>query len=366
MKTAIVHEWLTARAGSELCFERIAGLWPTADLFALSKDPSVSFDFGGRPVATTALDRVARSQAGRAASLPLMAPAFRTLRPREPYDLVVSSTHAYNRAFAHPDAVHLSYTYTPVRYVWYPETDTRGAGSALAPARRILKTLDLKLARNTTAFAGISTTVAKRIEAVYERHAEVVFPFADTDFFDVGAPDRHLPSRISSWSDGFVLSVGRLIPYKRHDLAIRVAGALGLPAVVAGAGPDLERLRAVDAETAGTTVFVEGPSRETIRALYQAATITVFPPDEDFGIVPVESLACGTPVLALDSGGALDTVPTDVGVRSPSQDLPDMVDSAEKLLANLPASSTCRDWSLNFSPDTFDARFRAWVERWTN
>ncbi|MEM9652183.1 MAG: glycosyltransferase, partial [Actinomycetota bacterium] len=219
-------------------------------------------------------------------------------------------------------------------------------------------------------FAGISTVVAERINEAYGREADVIFPICDTDFFrpadsgltDDGAVD--VASIGGRLPDGeYVLSIGRFIPYKRHDIAIELAARLGLSAVVAGRGPDLPRLREVDRRCGGRTVFLDAPSREEIRTLYRRALFTVFPPIEDFGIVPVESLACGTPVLAVDAGGARDTVPATVGARSPSQELPDLLDSATKLLANLPDPGTCRDWAEHFSPTMFDKRIVDWVDR---
>ena len=362
MRTAVVHEWLTARSGSELCFERIAGLWSEADLFALAWDRDVKMNVEGRDIKTTVLDRAARTEPGRAVILPLMPAAFRAMRPKVGYELVVTSSHAFSRAFPGSGAAHLSYTYTPLRYVWYPDIDARGASPLLGPARAALRRVDKHYAKGVTAFAGISTVVAQRIEETYEREAEIIFPFCDTEFFSLGGgEDRSLLDEFRL-PDDYILSFGRLIPYKRHDLAIRVAAEIGVRAVVAGRGPDLQRLKAVDEALEGGTVFIDAPDRAVVRALYRNALFTLFPPMEDFGIVPVESLACGTPVLALDGGGSLDTVPTGVGVRSPSQDVPDMVESADKLLANLPEKDDCRRWAETFSPEMFDARFMAWAD----
>ena len=320
------------------------------------------FAVGDRAIRTTWLDRVTRSPTGRAAALPVMALAYKSLRPPTDYDLVISSSHAFSRAFPVGDAVHVSYTYTPVRYVWYPETDTRGASRLLAPARATLRRADRHFARGVDAFAGISSVVAERIQNAYGREADVIFPPCDTDFFrQADQTDGWFGS--GDAPNDYLLSIGRFIPYKRHDIAIELAAALGLRAVVAGRGPDLPRLKSVDAELGGGTVFLDSPSREEIRTLYQRALFTVFPPIEDFGIVPVESLACGTPVLAVDAGGAKDTVPVAVGVRARSQAINDMIDGAGKLLANLPPAGTCRDWAENFSPTMFDKRVVDWVDQ---
>ncbi len=361
VRVAVVHEWLTARAGSELCFERIAGIWPDADLYALSWDPSVEFDVGGRDIRTTVIDRPTRSPRGRAALLPVMWAAFRSMQVPE-YDLVVTSSHAFSRAFPVGSAVHVSYTYTPMRYVWFPEIDTRGAGAVMAPARHAMQKLDLRFAQGVHEFAAISSFVADRIAQVYDREAEVIFPICDTEFFMPGA-DEHDTTVTTMCDEPFLLSVGRFVPYKRHDLAIELGARLGITAVIAGSGPELTRLRRLAERHSGArVVFVEAPSRELIRALYRRAAFTLFPALEDFGIVPVESLASGTPVLALDAGGARDTVPREVGERSASTELEELVESAERLLGREITAEVCREWSRNFSPAVFDRRIREWTE----
>ena len=118
--------------------------------------------------------------------------AFGALR-RNTYDVVISSSHAFSRAFAHPDVLHLSYTYTPMRYAWYPETDARGRASSsfLAPARATLRAVDRRLARDVDSFAGISTDVVGRIADCYDRTAELIFPPCDTEFFTPGRATTH-------------------------------------------------------------------------------------------------------------------------------------------------------------------------------
>lgn len=319
---------------------------------------------GDRPITTTFMDRLFRSETGRALGLPIMPLAFKGLRP-DNYDLVVTSTHAFSRSFPTRGATHLSYTYTPIRYVWYPETDQRGSGVLLSPARAALKRLDLYFASSVTSFAGISSVVSERIEDTYGREAETIFPPCDTDFFSDDA-DGDVSEQVQRIDPGYIVSVGRLIPYKRHDLAIRVAARLGLRAVVAGVGPELDRLRKVDDECGNITTFVIGPNRDTIRYLYRNAVFTSFPALEDFGIVPVESLATGTPVLALDEGGAVDTVSELAGVRAASQNVQDMVSAAERLLNQLPQLEACRRQAQNFSNEMFDRRIESWAEQCLN
>lgn len=354
---AVVHEWVTARAGSELCFERLAHLFPTADLVCLAADPSVPLHTADRPIRTTVLNNVCQSPRGRAAFLPAMPLAFGALRSND-YDIVISSSHAFSRAFAHPDALHLSYTYTPMRYAWYPETDARSRvnGALLGPARRVLRSVDRRLARRVDSFAGISTDVVDRIAECYDRSAELIFPPCDTDFFlpaDAGSEPTREP---------YLLSVGRLIPYKRHDLVIELGQALGLPVVVAGSGPEAGRLAALAARTTTPVEFVQNADRAAIRDLYRGALATVFPPFEDFGIVPVESMACGTPVVALSRGGSLDTVSASTGALAVNQTVASFRQATLGLLADRPGPAACREQAERFSVEAFDRAITSWVD----
>ncbi|MEM7338960.1 MAG: glycosyltransferase [Actinomycetota bacterium] len=365
MKVAIVHEWISARAGSELVFERLARLWPQADLFALSQDPSVRLELLGRRVRTSLLNAPARSPLGRAVVLPLMPAAMRTLRQQD-YDLVVSSSHAFSRAFGRPGDVHLSYTHTPLRFAWHSDVDGRGNGPIFAPARAVLRTLDRRYARNTTSLACNSSYVADRTYRAYGLDSVVIPPPCRTDYFASVPKDDPTP-RISTVVEngGYLLSIGRFVGYKRHDIALDVAGALGLPVVVAGRGP-LEREIRVHAErTPGASVVVS-PTDEEVRWLYRSAAATIFGALEDFGIVPVESLAAGTPVVALDDGGALDTVAPHVGVRAPSQAVDMMVAATEKLFADAPTPEACQEWAGRFSAEAFDQQILRWAAQYVS
>lgn len=356
-RTALVHEWIVARTGSELCFERMAGLLPEADLYALSQADDVGIDTGSRSITTSRLNKVAATPLGRALSLPVMSSAFRSMRSAD-YDLVVTSTHSCSRAFALRTDVHLSYTYSPMRYAWYPEIDSRASAAMLAPARSLLRRADRKSASTVDSFAAISTEIASRIEECYGRKSEIIFPPCDTSFFHSGAPGgtEGLPSE-------YTLSVGRWIPYKRHDLAIAAAEQANIPLVIAGFGPDGPKLRRLAAQSKGDVTFIESPSREVIRGLYRGAAATIFAPEEDFGIVPVESLACGTPVLGLAAGGSLDTIGQTGGVLVEEQTSDAFAEGLQRLLSSAPPSDVCRARAELFSIDRFDREFTSWVSR---
>lgn len=300
LRVAVVHEWVNAYAGSEQVFEALAGVFPTADLFALSRDPSIQLELRGRAVKTTWLDRpVLRTRRGL--TLAAMPSAWWALG-HGTYDLVITSHHAFAHAnrLAGPSGVHLAYVHSPARYLWSPEIDGRGGSGLLAPARAVLKTVDRRASRRVNGYAANSTAVAQRIRRYWDRDSRVIYPPVRVEYFS-GRPPAH-PNR------DYVLGFGRWIPYKKLHLVIEAADVAGLPVKIAGRGPDARRIHAA-AEAATVPVeIIESPDDEQLRSLYAHARCLVFPTFEDFGIVPVEAQAAGTPVVALAEGGALDTI----------------------------------------------------------
>jgi len=352
-RVALCHEWLSDRCGSEKTFEAMAGALPDADLYALTHDPRIPFDLGSRPVTTTFLDRLP-APVGRPLQLPLMPLAWR-LATRERYDLVVSSSHACAKGFwPGRQALHLSYCYTPMRYAWVPDVDTRARpGPARALAGPVLRRWDRASAAWVDEFAAISRAVRDRVRAFYGREATVIHPPVDTDFYapSPGSPRRH-----------GVLVASRMVPYKRIDLAIRAGHVLGLPVTVAGTGPEEAALRRLAARLGAHTDFVIGPDDATLRRLYRSASVLVFTAHEDFGIVPVEAQACGTPVVALDEGGSRDTVIDGVtGVLVAGQEATTVAAGIARALELRLEAEACRANAERFARSRFTERFLAWV-----
>lgn len=355
-EVALCHEWLGDRHGSEKTFEAMASAVPTADLFALTWDRSSRFDFGGREPRTTALGRLPHSLLSRKAQLPMMPLAWR-YASRQRYRVVVTSSHACAKGFwPGREAVHLCYCYTPMRYAWLPDVDQRATRApARATAERLFRRWDKASARWVDEFAAISTVVRDRVRRFYSRDAAVVPPPVDTAFY---TPAPSGTRRAAT----FVLVASRLVPYKRIDVAVRAAHLLAVPLVVAGAGPEEARLRAL-ARTLGARVsFRIAPDDEALRGLYRSASALVFPGTEDFGIVPVEAQACGTPVVAFAAGGALDTVvPGVTGVLPGAQTSEAFAAGIVDALDMGTDEAACRASAERFSADQFLASFRAWV-----
>lgn len=354
---AIAHEWLAARAGAEKVFEALAEEYPSADLYALTREPGVPFDFGGRELKTTLLDHPALRRR-RDLTLPLMPLAWRLLGARARYDTVITSSLACVKGFAPArSATHYCYCHAPMRYAWQPDIDTRhqGLGPAVNLGLKWLRHWDRRSADWVDSFAANSTAVQERIRDFYDRDAEVIHPPVDTEFFT--------PPTEASGSQPYVFAISRFIAYKRTDLAIEAATRAGLPIVVAGSGPLEAELRATAERVGADARFEIQPSDERLRELYRGAAVLVFPALEDLGMIPVEAQACGTPVVGLDEGGTRDTVvPGETGLRVQEQTVDAFTEAIQAIVANPPDPAACRAHAETFSRARFMERVREWVK----
>lgn len=284
--------------GGEKCLEALCELFPESDLFTIVHNPgSVSSVIENRRIFTSFIQRLPASTRKYRSYLPLMPMAIEALDFRA-YDLVISSSHCVAKgAIARPDALHISYVHTPMRYVWdmWPQYVRRPSlRFLLSPVMTYLRAWDASSSARVDHFVANSRFVAHRIRKYYRRTAMVIHPPVDTEFFSVeGTVD-----------DGYLV-VSSMVPYKRVDLAIRAFNELGRPLKIVGDGPLKKKLMAI----AGPNIeFTGWLTDEELRACYASCRALVFPTVEDFGIVPLEANAAGRPVIALGKGGALDTM----------------------------------------------------------
>lgn len=301
MRVALVHDWLTGMRGGERVLEALLGLWPDAEIFTLLHVPgSVSPLIEERPIHTSFIDRVPGASRRYRNLLPLFPAAIERF-DLSGFDLVVSSSHCVAKGVRLAGAPHLCYCHTPMRYVWDLYDDYFGPGRAALPVRMAMPTLaawlrrwDRRTARRVDTFIANSAFIRERIRRCYGRDAVVVHPPVEIERL------RHDRPR-----EDFYLIVSALVPYKRIELAVEAFNRLGRPLVVAGSGPELERLRRI----AGPNVRFTGwlPDEE-IADLYERCRAFIFPAVEDFGITAVEAQAAGAPVIAFADGGALETV----------------------------------------------------------
>lgn len=302
MKVAIVHDWLTGMRGGEKCLEVFCELFPRADIYTLLHAPgAVSPIIEEHRIRTSFIQRMPRAVDSYRYYLPFFPLAVRRF-DLTGYDLVLSSSHCVAKGVrVAAGTCHISYTHTPMRYIWDQYDAYFGNGRAgplvgggMRMLRPWLQRWDIATSRNVHYFIANSRFVAQRIRRYYARDAAVIHPPVDVGAFSASSRD-----------DGFYLMVTALAPYKRVDLAIEAFNRLGAPLKIIGSGQDEARLRAL----AGPNVELCGwRSDRELRMAYAGCRALIFPGEEDFGIVPVEAMASGKPVIAFGRGGALETV----------------------------------------------------------
>lgn len=359
----LAHDWLVGMRGGERVLERLAARYGPTDLHLLVDD--------GRPHAP-AIDACRRhvsplqripGGAGRWRRhlLPLMPWAVERLQPR-PARLLISTSSAVMKSIR-PAAgtVHVCYCHSPARYAWDQADDYAiGAGGrirrlGLAAIGPRFRRWDRRTASRVDVFVANSRHTAGRIQRCWGRTAEVVHPPVRTDFFT-----RDVAVEREDW----FLVVSALEPYKRTDLVIEAACLAGLPLRIAGGGSQATALeqQAAAARSNGHDVQMLGRvDDDALRSLYRRARGLVFPQLEDFGIVPVEAMACGCPVAAFGRGGALDTVTAQTGVHFDEQSPSAIAAAMEMLAGDGRSAADCRTWAERFSGPAFDAAMDAVV-----
>jgi glycosyltransferase involved in cell wall biosynthesis len=355
-RVVLVHDWLTGMRGGEKCLEVLCRRWPQAPLFTLLHKPgAVSPVIEGRPVCTSFLQLVPAVERYYRYLLLLMPAAVESWRLPD-CDLVVSLSHCVAKA-ARPrrDVPHVCYCFTPMRYAWHQRAAYFGAarfGALRAQlADRLLGLLrcwDRATAARVTHFVAISRTVQQRIKECYGRTSTVIYPPVDTEFYCPAALRR----------EDYYLVVSAFAPYKRLDLAIVACNRLRRHLVIIGSGQDEGRLRSL----AGPTIrFLGWQPDRVIRDHLRRCQALLFPGEDDFGIVPLEAQACGTPVLAFGRGGATETVvppgvrgePTGLWFKEQSADcLADAMQAFERQAGDF-APAAARRQALRFNQRRF-------------
>jgi glycosyltransferase involved in cell wall biosynthesis len=318
MKIALIHDWLTGMRGGERALLAFCEMFPDADLFTLVQVPG----------ATDPIIERRRVRTSPIQYLPFPGRLYRHYLPLFPiaieqfdldgYDLVLSTSHcAAKSVVVAGHSRHLCYCLTPMRYAWDQFDAYFGADRVGPVVRGVMRPMMAAMARWDRATEGrvhrylaISQYVARRITVYYNRRSSIVYPPVETTFYtpqsdvQVDGPAEGLVLSEQPRVEGFLV-VSALVPYKRVELAIRAARRAGVPLTVVGDGPERAALTALGGEGVR---FLGWCSNEEIRDLYRSSIATILPGEEDFGIVPLESQACGRPVVALGRGGALETV----------------------------------------------------------
>ncbi|KAM3093863.1 glycosyltransferase [Phormidesmis sp. 146-12] len=312
MKVALVHDYLTQRGGAERVFELLCKRYPDADVFTSLYDPQHSIDLGDRVVHTTYLQKVPNASRYFKLLAPLYYSAFRSLDLRE-YDLIISSSTTFAKGVRkRPDAKHVCFCHNVTRFLWDTKTYLREYTAyqrfypLLEGVFQWMRQADLRYSQEPDLYIANSSIVARRINKVYGKPALVInYPIDSNQF------------TFSDQKEDFYLASARLLSYKRIDVIVEAFNWLGWSLLITGDGPERETLQARAMNNIQFLGHVTDATRKQLMAKSRSVIVTAL---EDYGLVPIEANASGTPVIAYGAGGVLDTqVPGTTGVFFKSQ-----------------------------------------------
>jgi glycosyltransferase involved in cell wall biosynthesis len=361
-KVAIVCDWLTNMGGAEKVVLSIAKAYPGAPIYTSVFTPETMPEFKNLDIRTTYLQKLPKFLRSKHQLFPVLrAHAFRGL-DLSAYDIIISSASAEAKAVQkRTGAIHICYCHTPTRYYWshYEEYRREPGFGPLNPLIRLvippfvrwMRRLDLRTITGVDYFIANSSTVAERIKKYYNRDSYVLNPPVEMDRF------RELD--ISGTRTGFMM-IGRQVPYKRSDLAVAACNQLKLPLTVYGNGSEHDRLAAA----AGPTVklVVGAPDSEVAAALTHAAGY-IMPQEDDFGIIQIEAMAAGTPVIAYSKGGSRDAViPGKTGLFFNEQTVNSLVAALKRFKPEQFDPKTIRKHAETFSEERFIAKLQDFVD----
>lgn len=360
-RVALVHDWLTGMRGGEKVLELLCERFPEAPLYTLLHIPgSVNRTLENRRIHTSALQHMPFAASRYRHYLPLF-PLFAECSKACEADLVFSTSHAVAKGMVRRSRggrdrggpLHLCYIHTPMRYAWDRFDDYFGPERVGALASRflfrpvvsLLRRYDLWTCPRVDVFVANSRYVAERVKRVYGREAEVLAPPVDTERF------RHCKRE----AEDAYLVVSALVPYKRVDQAIQACSQLGRKLRVVGKGPEMGALQALAQKLKAQVEFIGFATDAALDGYLCRARALLFPGVEDFGIVPVEAIACGCPVIALGVGGVLDSMTDRTAVLYGDPTVDGLVEAMRRFEANEDsfAEAELRAHAQKFSHDTF-------------
>ena len=354
---ALIHDWLVTMRGGERALEAMCELYPDARLCTLvHRKGSCSGTIESMDIRTSPIQDLPFGLSHYQYYLPLFPAAIRTFNLSK-FDIVISSSHAAAKGVrVSSKALHFCYCYTPMRYIWDQYDAYFGPGRAPLPSRLAMRLMlgplrrwDVQTARKVDYFIAISRNVQERIRRIYRRESVVIYPPVDVGRFS--ASDR---------DDGYFLVVSALVPYKRVDLAVEAFNSLGEKLLVIGTGPELKHLQSMAKKN---IEFLGWVGEEALPRYYQGCRALIFPGEEDFGIVPVEAMASGKPVIAYGKGGALETViEGKTGLLFREQTAEGLREAVKKLPSLSTDPPAIRAESLRFDAPRFKERLAEFIQ----
>jgi len=357
MKVAIIHDYLNQMGGAERVVAALHEIFPEAPIFTSIVDRDVLWpDFASADIRPSWMQKLPGLKKHFKKYLPLYPWAIESLNVKE-YDLLISSSSAFAKgAMKGPDALHVCYCYTPMRFAWDYENYVKREDFNTLALRVLpfviaqLKQWDLKTSVRPDFYIAISSTVQHRIKRIYGVDAKVIFPPVDVRKYEPQEDGKN-----------FYLVVSRLNSYKRIDLAVEAFNVLGLPLKIIGSGPFLGTLRSMARPNVS---FLGRLDDKEVADYYASCRALIFPGEEDFGIVPIEANAAGRPVIAFRGGGALDTIVEGLNglffLERTAESLVDAVKSFENGKYNF-QSTKIRAHAFNFDKEVFKEKIKRYV-----
>lgn len=363
----IVHDWIEAAGGAERVLDSFAAVFPDERIFTLWSDAPDRFPaqrIGESWLAHTPLRH------RKAIALPFMLPTWRNLKSSDASWILVSShlfAHHAKLRGTQRDIPKLVYCHTPARYIWEPSLDKRGSGMLTRSIAALVKPIDRKRARDAASIAANSQFVQERIRRTWGVESRVIYPPVDTARLARSTPWRDELSssereQFTRLPESYLLGASRFVPYKRLEQVIAAGEATGQDVVLAGGGPDKPRLLDAARDANTNVMFIDAPSDQMLYALMEGASAFVFPGVEDFGIIPVEAMALGTPAIVNSTGGSSESIRITGGGESVTSFTADEWRRAFSAVKQLDRQEIRERTRISFSRQRFEREIKSWVD----
>ncbi len=355
MKVALVYDRVNKFGGAERVLLALHKIYPQAPLYTLVYDPQSAPWSKEFKVIPSFINKIGILRNKHEWLAPVAAMAFESFDLRQ-FDVVISVTSGDAKAvITKPGQLHVCYCLTPTRYFWSgAEQYSKDKKVKIAPRglMNYFRTADLLISKRPDYYIAISNEVKARIKKYYQRDSSVVYPSIDDKFYS----RNFVPSEERE----NYLIVSRLVPYKKVDLAIKAFNKLKKPLIVVGTGSELSRLRKI----AGPTItFAGSVSDRRLIEEYRRAKAVIFPQVEDYGLVPLEAQACGTPVIAFGQGGALETIKDGIsGIFFAKQNPQSLAQAVERFEKKKISPEMCQKNALRFNEESFRKNFSLAIE----
>jgi len=361
MKIAIIHDWFTTNAGAEKVVKEFLDIYPNADIFALVdflSDKDRKDILNNKKVTTSFIQNLPLAKTKFRNYIGLFPLAIEQFDLSE-YDMILSSSHAFAKGvLTHSEQIHISYLHTPIRYAWdlyfrYLKENNLKRGFKATILKYILHKIriwDYSTANRVDYYIANSKYIAKRVAKIYNKNATVIYPPVDIDKF-----------KLYKDKEDFYITVSRLVPYKKIDLIVEAFSKTNKKLVVIGDGSQMEDIKS----KATANIKILGYQDDSVVLDYmQRAKGFIFAGIEDFGITPVEAMACGTPVIALKEGGLKESVKNGInGVFFEQQSTESIIEALKRFETISFKPSLVRDSVKKFGRDRFREEIKEFIKK---